>query len=374
MHVVNDHIPVVMFHSLKYTVEDSFYLSFRTDYFVEAIRQLLGEGFKFITIEDIVCNRYNSGEKLVCFSSDDGFADNYAVLFPIIKYFGIRVSIFLSGEFIAKDEVHAPIDPNSPWLRPFLSVSEICEMHESGLVDFQGHSMTHTWYPTSGKVVAIHPIDKLDKYYWLYWNKFPERKPVATRQEMLELKCKTFAVFEHSRALDCRRFLPDRDEFSCQGLRVGDVVPGRWETEGEQVQRYEYELIHGKKLIERMLSKNVCFLCWPGGAMDHLSYQVFCRAGYDACSVPSSALKRESAEDIFEERQKVIQRFGPGCSWRGYNMGPGGLVRKVLQSHRFSWRRWAVEKGLRGFQLLRGRAAQWVGGRGFQCCETCSHR
>jgi len=206
--------------------------------------------------------------------------------------------------------------------------------------------------------VAAHAIERLDEYYWIYWNRFPGRKPTATRQEMLKLGCRTFAVFEHNRALACRRFLPEKDEFSCEGLGVGEAVPGRLETEDEQLQRYEYELVHGKRLLEQMLSKEVCFLCWPGGALDPLSYQVFIRAGYKACTVPSSPHKRDLAEGIFGDGQAVVERFGPGCTWRGHDLGPGSLVRRVLWAHRPSIKLWAVEKGLRGLRLLRATATR----------------
>jgi len=340
---------------------DSFYLAYPTDSFVEAVRQLLAIGFRFITIEDIVHSRYEPGEKLVCFSFDDGFADNYTVLFPCLRYFNIPVSIFISGEFIAGEDRAVVIDPGSRWLRQFLSRAEICEMHESGLVDFQGHSMTHTWYPTSGRIVAVHPIERLDEYYWIYWNRFPERKAATTRQEMLELKCRTFAVFEHNRALNCRRFLPEKDEFSCQGASVGEVMPGRLETEVEQRQRYEYELIYGKQLLEKMLDKELCFLAWPGGALDALSYEVFCQAGYKACTVPSNPHKQQYAADIFKGEQAVIRRCGPASTWRGHDLGPAGLVRRVLQDHHFSFRLWAMEKGLRIFLSYRAAVTSLLG-------------
>ena len=48
-------------------------------------------------------------------------------------------------------------------------------MEEEGLVDIQSHSMTHTWYPKSDKIIDFrHPNDP---YFWMTWNDNIDEKP-----------------------------------------------------------------------------------------------------------------------------------------------------------------------------------------------------
>ncbi len=355
--MLNERIPVLMFHSLRHPADDDFYLAYPAAHFERACVQLLARGFRFVTVEEIVRGRCASFEKAVCFSFDDGFADNYHLLLPIVKRLGVPVTVFLSADHVGTEASPPQTESGSRWLRPFLSASQITEMHKSGLVDFQGHSMTHTWLPISGKVLATHPIQKLDEFYWIYWNHFPKQKPGATRSQMLALPHGRFAVFEHSRALNCRRFFPDTDEFHAGTRQPGEEVSGWFETQAEQRCRYEEELITSKRQIEALLGKELCFLCWPGGEMDSLSYEVFRQAGYAACSVPTSQTKRQNADRLFASDQKVIRRVGAPSEWRGWDLGPAGVVDGVRQWHKFS--RWLRlrQKARRGIWWLRAKVS-----------------
>jgi peptidoglycan/xylan/chitin deacetylase (PgdA/CDA1 family) len=68
-------------------------------------------------------------EKPVIITFDDGYEDNYKYVYPVLKKFGFPATIFLCSDFIDK-----PL---------YLSKAQITEM--SGLVDFQGHSITHPY-------------------------------------------------------------------------------------------------------------------------------------------------------------------------------------------------------------------------------------
>lgn len=326
MNILNSNIPVVMFHSLKYSHNDPFYLSWDSAAFVELIRKLLKKGFEFVTIENILNSETKENGQQICITFDDGFADNYSVLFQVAKYFEIKFTIFLSTDFIHEYQ-------NTPYksykIRNFLNKKEIIEMATSGLIDFQGHSKTHTWYPVSGVIKQVCELKDISQYIWIYWNRYPEKKGFVTldliKQDMQGLQDK-FVVFENKRALAGRRFYPSLDEFSISNPVLGSVIEGRIETQEEQTYRYEQELIESKKYLEEYLGKEIKFLCWPGGEMDELAYQVFKRAGYKACSMPSNSEKIKNAKNIFDQKQNVIVRTSPITTVKKIEMDCNYLV------------------------------------------------
>lgn len=89
------------------------------------IEALLEKGYRFIFADEY--GMY--GEKTVIMSFDDGYADNYTEMFPIIKEYNVKVTVFMVAGYIGGGD--------------FLSEDQIREMSESGLVSFQSHTYNH---------------------------------------------------------------------------------------------------------------------------------------------------------------------------------------------------------------------------------------
>lgn len=89
------------------------------------IEVLLERGYRFIFADEY--GMY--GEKTVIMSFDDGYVDNYTEMFPIIKEYNVKVTVFMVAGYIGGGE--------------FLSEAQIREMSESGLVSFQSHTYNH---------------------------------------------------------------------------------------------------------------------------------------------------------------------------------------------------------------------------------------
>lgn len=340
MKIINKSVPTVMFHSLSYSLKDPFYLAFPTHLFVDNIETLIRSGFHFVTIEQIVNQTIDNNKKNVCFTFDDGFKDNYTILFPILKYFNIPCTVFISSDFVAIDRFGNTSDKSRTWMRNFLSKRQIIEMHKSGLIDFQGHSRTHTWYPTAGEVLEQHNISSIEKYYWIYWNAFPEKKPYIIDKSIYSSHSE-FVTFNYDRSLASRRFIPDGDEFSSSGKKH---VTGAVETDDEMIARFREEIIWDKANLENLLQKNLCFFCWPGGEMCKESYSVFKQSGYKACSVPSIPHNLLIAEDIFLDNQPVIRRISPSYYWKEILLGSRYFLHTVKQYNRNPVRRWLFRK------------------------------
>lgn len=68
-------------------------------------------------------------EKSVILTFDDGYEDNYTYMFPLIKKYGVKVTVYMIGYKIDKPG--------------YLSSEEIKEMSDSGLVQFGSHTLDH---------------------------------------------------------------------------------------------------------------------------------------------------------------------------------------------------------------------------------------
>jgi len=93
------------------------------------IEYLIKNGYTFLWQNEY--NKFN--KKTVIISIDDGWMDNYSLMFPIIQKYRIKVTINLT---VQKTLVDKPTES-------YFSLKEISTMLNSGLVSFESHSMSH---------------------------------------------------------------------------------------------------------------------------------------------------------------------------------------------------------------------------------------
>ena len=121
----------------------------------------------------------------------------------------VPYTVFVNKDFVERSDVVRPFGCVTPG---YLSVGEIKRMHESGLVDIQSHSVTHTWYPTAPRVVDVFDRSHVAKYPWLLWNRNPGRKPFWLQENYREFQ--GMPVFENDRSLRARQYLFDEDRLA----------------------------------------------------------------------------------------------------------------------------------------------------------------
>lgn len=110
--------------------------------------------------------------KTVVLTFDDGYEDNYFNAFPILKKYDFPATIFLVTGFIGEEKS----TPAGIRLK-FLNWDQIKEMHDSGLIDFEPHTVNHP------RLTQI-PLEKARE-------EILESK--KTIEEKLNKECKLFA-------------------------------------------------------------------------------------------------------------------------------------------------------------------------------------
>ena len=139
----NVKIPILLYHDFVTTVPDSDpdnfnYINTPQSY-EENIKVLLENGYTFISFQEL--DDANNGkislpEKPILVTFDDGYASNYEYIFPILKKYNVKVSIFVVTDKIGKE-----VDG-----KKYLSWEQCKEMQDSSLVEIFSHSKRHVFY------------------------------------------------------------------------------------------------------------------------------------------------------------------------------------------------------------------------------------
>ncbi len=206
MHKPNQAVPVLNYHQINDRDENA--LTVHTDQFDAQMKYLAENGYHAITPKEML-EAWDSGtplpEKPVIITFDDGYADNYRCAYPILQKYNLRGTIFLVSDFISTY-------PN------YLTWAQVLEMQESGLVNFESHTLSHaqldttspeeTWNQLSNSKKALEWYLKKDIDFLAY--------PCGFYDEELQSKVKeagykgAFTVNFGLAAKDENRYVMDR--------------------------------------------------------------------------------------------------------------------------------------------------------------------
>lgn len=99
-------------------------------------------GYETITFKDLenIGLENRRSKKYIIITVDDGYKDNYTILFPVLKRFNMKAVIF----YVTGVEYNTwTADSMGEKRFDLMSESEVKELHESGLIEFGGHTLTH---------------------------------------------------------------------------------------------------------------------------------------------------------------------------------------------------------------------------------------
>jgi peptidoglycan/xylan/chitin deacetylase (PgdA/CDA1 family) len=137
-------IPIIVYHSVD---ESGSCISMRASEFKKQMEFIKDKGYKTLTaseLVDILRKKGSMPKKAVVLTFDDGFENNYNVVFPILKSLALTATIFLTTDYIGKKCTWDKKN-DIPDL-PLLSWEMISEMSKFG-IDFQSHTATHSNLP-----------------------------------------------------------------------------------------------------------------------------------------------------------------------------------------------------------------------------------
>jgi peptidoglycan/xylan/chitin deacetylase (PgdA/CDA1 family) len=120
--------------------DDLFRLLIPPDQFAAQLELLLGSGFRFTTLANLVDKLDGGGPPpgYAVVTFDDGLRDNYTTALPILRQYGIPATVYVAVGFIGG---------SSPWIAPgpaaeMLSEDEVRALAVAGW-EIGAHTMTH---------------------------------------------------------------------------------------------------------------------------------------------------------------------------------------------------------------------------------------
>ena len=120
-------IPTLMYHAVSDQMWGIAELFVSPSEMEKQLKYLQDNGYTTITFEDF--GRLDEISKPVMLTYDDGYDDNYTQLFPLLKKYNAKATVFVITGEIGKQY--------------YLTEAQIKEMSDSGLVSIQSHTVTH---------------------------------------------------------------------------------------------------------------------------------------------------------------------------------------------------------------------------------------
>lgn len=323
----DDIVPVVMFHSVGLESANWVfsYISEPLKTFEEKITALVSSGYRFIFWKDLynhMSGLRRAPSKSIMLTFDDGYLDNWVYVFPILRKYGVKATIFVNPEFVDPNN-NPRSNLNDIWAGKvkkeeirtlgFLNWQEMRLMEKSGIIDIQSHGLTHTWYFSGPKLIDFHkPGDK--KYPWMAWNMRPDLKPFYIQNDQSSFVPWGTPIYEYEKALICRRYFPPMEvtkkttawvkQQGCEDFfqQIGwekklrdyhdDIMAkskdkGYFESSNDYNKRIYQEIKGSKEIIEKKLNKKIDFICLPGGGFNNIVSSLVKKAGYKSWTLSS---------------------------------------------------------------------------------------
>lgn len=144
-------LPIIMYHYVEYVKDQGDIIRKRLDInpyvFENQLRTLYDDGYHTYFVKDvpdILADKIVPAEKSVILTFDDGYEDFYYDVFPLLKRYQMKATIFVINDFIGR--------------KGFLNESEIKEVIGSGLVELGSHTLDHLYLKLVPKTIAEKQI------------------------------------------------------------------------------------------------------------------------------------------------------------------------------------------------------------------------
>lgn len=301
-------LPIFSFHTMT------------PDGFEAELKFLKDNGYHTVVADE--AGRFVKGElelpeQSVMLSVDDGRLSVWAVIYPLLKKYGFRATVFLTPDLVRPTEGLSPnlddvwngkakefdITGCDQFEEPAISWQEAVVMEESGVIDFQGHTLGHRRIPIGPKIVDfVHP-GRITQFFFRFqipWMRegennlyrlnqwlgapvyesapFYHESPLYLEDVSLRQACVDFVQLKGG------EFFFDQPDWRKQ---LNDVVAdyakknNAWESKTDQKIRMVEDLKACKEKIESHLpDKKVMHLAYPWGGGSPVSVEASKETGY----------------------------------------------------------------------------------------------
>jgi hypothetical protein len=274
----------------------------------------------------------------VMITFDDGYYDNYLNVFPLLKAYNIKATIFLNTAYIKDKVVNRSLtkiahsdqaneeavkhyySTGSAASDQYLTWEEIEEMHKSGLCDFQSHTHSHKVAFTDFKLRKIIEGNNYGREeLGLYNGKVETGLPVfysrgETSVTGIALRPKFISDFQkyYFEELKPLKGESERLKRATNFVKKYDNIIGEMESEEVKEERIRKEIRVNKNLIETHLKNKVFAFAWPYGhhksgmeiiKKENISVFLTCKKGTNDLKLNFEKIKR------IELRQPSYNRF-----------------------------------------------------------------
>jgi len=263
---------------------------------------------------------------------DDGYKNNYDVVFPLLKKYQCKMTLFINSQYILhteeereKDEMHQNY--------PFLLWAEIEEMHRSGLVDIQLHTGKHYFQFVPSKARELFTkednLQDMKNYQELYG--------YSENLEGLPIFRKRGAISEPAYILDSEKLLRLKEKIASYSdiqeanKAIAYEEYGHIETAEEFQVRVRNVIYEDQKNIKENMGYHSNHFAWPWGhytklavnCMQNIGIQGLytCIKGPNSRTLDMKCIRRDSF------RKCSLSRF----KWKFY------LCRNTIVGKIYEW-------------------------------------
>lgn len=222
--------------------------------------------------------------KSIMLTFDDGDSSIYYVAYPLLKKYNLHATAFICPAYI--EEKPAQYDPNR---KTWLSWEEIEQMHKSGLIDFQSHTLNHEKIFTHSHIKSFYKEGMFKDELGLdipsifdngtYTRNFQSGVPIYTMHSRMEKYPRYFDSPSVRKKCIENQGKPFLNYKALKWIKES-ANETRFEDKTEQKQNILYNLIESKKIIEERLNKEIIHLAYPYGIGSELSIEYSKEAGY----------------------------------------------------------------------------------------------
>jgi peptidoglycan/xylan/chitin deacetylase (PgdA/CDA1 family) len=157
-------VPIIMYHSVIDSKQNLGAYVLNLEELRRDLLYIKEKGYTPILLSDLI-NYHNIPylrlpEKPIILTFDDGFYNNYSLVFPLIQEMGMKFVFSVVGEYVEKESESKEKQVD---LYSYVNWSQVREMYDSGIVDILNHS--YSFHKINGRRGMMQKQSENDSVY-----------------------------------------------------------------------------------------------------------------------------------------------------------------------------------------------------------------